>query len=226
MILVHVCGYPLIYAYLFFRRYREPLVILRNQELAASHIDQLAKIRQLSEEDTVKLKAEDCARNPPVDADTLGLPKYVQNLIGGYEIRTYWFEIFEMIRKVLLVGIPGTFDKGGNMQLVWGLLVCFVTAGMYMAYAPFIVDSDDKLQQLAQLQIFITLTASLGLRSVPQEPIMVYTLTTFLAIVPLLGIGMTMRTQLQGCLRFCKSTVAKVRRCAEVLLPRPINQRL
>ena len=142
MILVHVCGYPLIYAYLFFRRYREPLVILRNQELAASHIDQLAKIRQLSEEDTVKLKAEDCARNPPVDADTLGLPKYVQNLIGGYEIRTYWFEIFEMIRKVLLVGIPGTFDKGGNMQLVWGLLVCFVTAGMYMAYAPFIVDSE------------------------------------------------------------------------------------
>ena len=45
----------------------------------------------------------------------------------------YWFELFEMIRKVLLVGVPATFpDRGGNLQLVWGLLVCFISAGMYM----------------------------------------------------------------------------------------------
>ena len=43
----------------------------------------------------------------------------------------YWFEIFEMIRKVLIVGVPAAFpDRGGSLQLVWGLLVCFVTFGM------------------------------------------------------------------------------------------------
>jgi len=211
MVVIHVIGYPLVYAYLFFRRYRKPLVTLRNQELANHHIDQLAKIDQLNKEEKAKLKDEHDARHPPVDANELEIPSYVQNLIGGYEIRTYWFEIFEMLRKVLLVGIPGTFEKGSNMQLVWGLLVCFLTAGMYMSYAPFIMDSDDKLQQLAQLQIFITLTASLGLRSVPQEPIMVYTLTTFLALVPLLGIGMTMRTQLQGISSWCTASCKAAR---------------
>ena len=203
MILIHVIGYPLVYAYLFFWRYRTPLINLREQELTDNYITKLAQINQLSEEEVAKLTDEQLARRPRVDPDGLGLPKYVQNLVGGYEARTYWFEIFEMIRKVLLVGIPGTFEKGGNMQLVWGLLVCFITAGMYMSYSPFIIDSDDQLQQLAQLQIFITLAASLGLRSVPQEPIMVYTLTAFLALVPLLGVIMTMRSQLRMVYSCC-----------------------
>ena len=41
------------------------------------------------------------------------------------EYRTYWFEILESLRKVLLVGVPAAFPgRGGNAQLVWGLLVC------------------------------------------------------------------------------------------------------
>lgn len=59
-----------------------------------------------------------------------------------------------MIRKVLLVGVPATFpERGGTLQLVWGLLVCFISAGMYMMYAPYVENGDDRLSQLAQLQV-------------------------------------------------------------------------
>ena len=82
-----------------------------------------------------------------------------------------WFEIFETLRKVLLVGIPAVFaDRGGNTQLIWGLMVCFITFGMYMMYQPFIRDSDDTLQQFAQGQIFLSLVASIGLRMKDPDP--------------------------------------------------------
>ena len=46
---------------------------------------------------------------------------------------TDWFELFETVRKVLIVGVPSTFTgRGGIEQLFWGLLVCFSTFGAYM----------------------------------------------------------------------------------------------
>ena len=55
-------------------------------------------------------------------------------LTGGYEYRTYWFELFETVRKVLLVGIPSTFPgRGGTAQLFWGLLICFASFGACIA---------------------------------------------------------------------------------------------
>ena len=86
----------------------------------------------------------------------------MQKLTGGYEYRTFWFEIFEAVRKVLLVGVPCVFpERGGTAQLFWGLLVCFVSASFYMMAAPYIEDSDDHLAQLAQLQVYLTLTLTL-----------------------------------------------------------------
>jgi len=87
------------------------------------------------------------------------------------------------------VGVPATFpERGGNLQLVWGLLVCFCSAGMYMMYAPFIDDGDDRLSQLAQLQVFVTLVASLGLRTTPPDPFLSNLLNVLLVLVPLVGL--------------------------------------
>ena len=56
--------------------------------------------------------------------------------------------------QVLLVGVPAVFpERGGTAQLFWGLLVCFLSASLYMMAAPYVEDSDDHLAQLAQLQI-------------------------------------------------------------------------
>ena len=95
------------------------------------------------------------------------------------------------ITQVLLVGVPSTFpERGGTAQLFWGLLVCFVTFGAYMMYAPFIEDSDDKLSQLAQLQIFLTLLSSLALSAVPPSEVVGQLVTVILFLVPLLGVAL------------------------------------
>ena len=92
---------------------------------------------------------------------------------------------------MLLVGVPATFtERGGTLQLFWGLLVCFATFGAYMMYAPFIADSDDMLSQLAQLQIFLTLLSSLALSAVPPSKIVGDMVTAILFLVPLLGVAL------------------------------------
>ena len=87
--------------------------------------------------------------------------------------------------------MPATFpERGGTAQLFWGLLVCFVTFGAYMMYAPFIEDSDDKLSQLAQLQIFLTLLSSLALSAVPPSEVVGQLVTVILFLVPLIGVAL------------------------------------
>ena len=49
------------------------------------------------------------------------LPGSVLTLTEAYELRVYWFEIVECIRKFLLTGMPVWFDMGSTPQLVFGL---------------------------------------------------------------------------------------------------------
>ena len=87
--------------------------------------------------------------------------------------------------------MPSTFpERGGTAQLFWGLLVCFVTFGSYMMYAPFIEESDDKLSQLAQMQIFLTLLSSLALSAVPPSEVVGQLVTVILFLVPLIGVAL------------------------------------
>ena len=57
-------------------------------------------------------------------------------------------------------------------------------------YAPFIDDSDDKLSQLAQLQIFLTLLSSLALRATPPSAFVSSAVTVILFVVPLIGVAL------------------------------------
>ena len=60
------------------------------------------------------------------------LPDAVQKLILGYELRTYDFELIECVRKLAIVCLPVFFQPSGSIsQLVFGLMVCFLTFGVY-----------------------------------------------------------------------------------------------
>ena len=50
---------------------------------------------------------------------------------------------------------------GSAAQLVFGLIVCFVTSCAYSAYSPLREPSDNYLQQLAQFEIFFFLLSSI-----------------------------------------------------------------
>ena len=188
MLLVHTVGTPLLYAYLFFVQYKPQLTALEQQELADFHKDKLDSNKHMKDSEKEVL-AQFGLEDRVTAKETM--PGYMRKLTAGYEYRTYWFEIFESIRKVLLVGIPAMFpDRGGNAQLVWGLMVCFITFGMYMMYAPFIADSDDQLQQLCQAQIFITLVASIGLRMDPPDETLATIISVVLFFIPFFAIAM------------------------------------
>ena len=68
-------------------------------------------------------------------------------------------------------------------------------------YAPFILDSDDQLQQLAQLQIFLTLVASIGLRMTPPDESLGTLVSVTLFLLPVFAIFM--ETPLVEELRKC-----------------------
>ena len=57
-------------------------------------------------------------------------------------------------------------------------------------YAPFVEDGDDKLSQLAQLQIFLTLLSSLSLSATPPDPFVSSLVTVILFAVPLIGLAL------------------------------------
>ena len=89
-----------------------------------------------------------------------GLPR----LTGGYEMRVYWFEVFECVRKICLVGLPIFLDPGSSAQLIVGLLVCFISYGMYASYKPYTKGSDGWLSKVCQVSLFFSLVSSIALK--------------------------------------------------------------
>ena len=80
------------------------------------------------------------------------MPQYIHKLIDGYDMRCYAFEIFECARKLLLVGVPVFFEAGGVGQATFGLFICFLSFGIYIAYRPHSDWGNNVLSQLCQVQ--------------------------------------------------------------------------
>jgi len=115
------------------------------------------------------------------------LPGALKKLTNGYEMRTYWFDIFECGRKMALVALPIFLPADSPEQLTLGLIICFVTFGTYMMYAPFIDDGDDFLSQICQMQIFFSLLSSIILQTDPNSPVMAVLLPILIAVPPVSG---------------------------------------
>ena len=115
MLVLHTIGTPAIYCYLFFWKHNTALEALKEQELADAHMEKLTQEMKFIGNKEV-INKEEKPRIEPEDV----LPGYMLKLTGGYEYRTYWFELWETVRKVLIVGVPSTFtDRGGTSQLFW-----------------------------------------------------------------------------------------------------------
>jgi len=80
-----------------------------------------------------------------------------------------------------------------------------------MMWAPFIDDSDDQLQQLAQVQIFLTLVASTGLRLTPPDETVAMISTVCLYIIPVFAIFMEtpLAEELRGGVRMLKACCSR-----------------
>ena len=160
---------------------------------AKSHLRNLLSRNSTSTRDLVELPQDVQAAVDELQAEESRLrselPDYMQKLILGYELRSYYFEIIECVRKLLIVCLPVFFTPSGSItQLIFGLVVCFLTFGTHMLCAPYVDNADDRLAQLCQVQIFFALLSSLALKYDPlviNDPISWDVLLSILSILPL-----------------------------------------
>jgi len=92
------------------------------------------------------------------------LPDYMKKLTNGYKRSAFWFEVFECVRKLAMVCMPVFFAEGSAEQLMFGLIVCFVTFGAYTYHLPYDESKSNFLAQICQCQIFFALLSSVALR--------------------------------------------------------------
>jgi len=114
------------------------------------------------------------------------LPTFVALLTESYEMRCAKFEVFECIRKVLIVGIPALFTPS-NEQFMYGLLISFMNFGVYLYWTPYIDHDDDQLEAAAQLQIFCALLMKLAVDPSGNNTMMMLALFCLLLGPPLLA---------------------------------------
>jgi hypothetical protein len=116
------------------------------------------------------------------------LPSTLRNLTADYELRTYWFEIFECLRKIALIGLPIFFPPGSPPQLIFGVIICFLSYGAFCAYSPYFRDDDNFLAQVSQVVIFFSLVSSVVTNAFPEDPVMQVLLPVLLAMPVILTI--------------------------------------
>lgn len=113
----------------------------------------------------------------------------IKRLTKGYEMRCWYFEIFECFRKLSIACVPVFFQPAGSPgQLVFGLLVCFVAFGAYVAIDPFDDVANDTLAKICQAQIFFSLLSSVLLsydEATRADSTNIDALLVFLWIMPL-----------------------------------------
>ena len=110
----------------------------------------------------VKPRLEELAKEKAAIKATL--PHFIQTLAGnGYALRVFYFEIIECLRKLSIVCVPVFFPPGSSSQLLFGLIVCFLTYGMYSALRPYGEAVDNTFANLGQLLIFFAILSSIAL---------------------------------------------------------------
>ena len=199
MIVIYPLGTPFLYAVMLYI-YRERLGKLRRDELRMDLEKKKTALRTLSferhgvlstgylapgarQERARREKAEakekkergdeeEMSHEEKLEALQLNLPSTLRKLVNGYELRTYWWELFECARKISLIAVPIFLPPGSVDQLTVGILICFLSFSMYTAFAPFIEPSDDILSIVCQLQVFFALLSAILKRANPTSNVM------------------------------------------------------
>jgi len=207
---IYQVGVPVFYALTLFKNSAE-LNELQHLELSIANEENRVKLgnylkgnarREYQPEiDEAELRQQELKEQ--LDAKSNLLPGKLRKLTAGYELRTYGFEVFECIRKMLLILVPIFFEPNSPEQLTIGLIVCFITYGAYMMYSPFIDPSDDMLSQVCQMQIFFSLLSSLILSTNPNSPTMAVLLPIMMLLpcFTMVSLQLGLHTALLKCIR-------------------------
>jgi hypothetical protein len=93
----------------------------------------------------------------------------LENVYGSlyvqYEPKYYWWEVFEMIKKMLLTGGLVMLAPGSSAQILVAVIITLIYYSLVLKLEPYEDDKDDFLQFIASTQILLTLIMGFALRS-------------------------------------------------------------
>eukprot|EP00945_MAST-04E_sp_MAST-4E-sp1_P001301 g1301.t1 len=87
------------------------------------------------------------------------------SIYGDFKRQYYYFEIFEMSRKITLVGVLVLLGNTAGTQIFVGVIICFLYVLLSALTKPLIKPHDQLLQYITSVQLFFTLITGLLLRN-------------------------------------------------------------
>jgi len=110
------------------------------------------------------------------EPDNAVLHEEFGSLYEEYEPSCWWFEIVQMSRKMLLTGGLLVIRSDSATTIMVGIMVCFGYLLLLTNWGPFLEDDDDKMEQVAAVQLFISILMGLVLQlqsqsGEPEDPL-------------------------------------------------------
>ena len=94
--------------------------------------------------------------DPNWHSEVIKVRKEFGSIYGDYRRKYYFWEIIEMVRKVVLIGALVMIPID-SLQIFFGVIICFVYSFMAALMEPFNDPADQNLQFITSLQLFLTL---------------------------------------------------------------------
>jgi hypothetical protein len=106
---------------------------------------------------------EDPENHKPLP-DEDGVVDSLDFLVGAYSPKFWWFEVFELMRKLVLTGVFSLILPNTDTQITLGCLVCVGSFYFYTDVKPYINRSDNHLAIFAQFGSFMVLYSGLVMK--------------------------------------------------------------
>jgi hypothetical protein len=106
---------------------------------------------------------EDPDNHKPIPDDE-GVVDSLDFLVGAYSPKFWWFEVYELMRKLVLTGVFSLILPNTDTQITLGCLVCVGSFYFYTDVKPYINRSDNHLAIFAQFGSFMVLYSGLVMK--------------------------------------------------------------
>jgi len=148
MVLIYPIGLPTIYFLMLFSKRKQLNPKHFNRDMAAD----------MEEEEVLELIEKDKKLD------------IIRFLFDMYHPETWWWEVFETIRRISLTGALMVFKEGSVLQLFLGVTICVLSLMMYSNHMPFIRHRDSLVAIFTQLEIYFVLIMGILLTMVQKDP--------------------------------------------------------
>ena len=169
MVLIWPVGVPIVYAALLYHN-RKVLLRLRRMAVHRVHANAMAmtSLKPASASSTTSSTGGAAADSTGPSAAELSevadeLPPYVLSLSEAYAHEHFYFEVVDMLRKVVLVGFLIFIPPGSPEQLLVGLLVAVIAIMITIRALPMRSGQDNLLIILCHFEVLIAMISALVL---------------------------------------------------------------